>query len=458
MVHSDTRSHESASLPFDLLLERLTVPVFVCDSTGANLFVNEGYQQLVRRSADELLGDAWKSLIPADQLEEYERAFSAGITSGAEFALSLSTPGRSRRMWRYEIHLRPLDSVSQSQWMGVVQNITRRHDAEEQAAVLSGRYRNIINASPVFFISADATGLITLVDASDENAAVRSWVGRTFAELTEGEPYAQEGLRRVLVDGTAATRRVEDRGRIYQVNWYPLFDEGGALRSVDAVASDVTERVQFDEQLRTAFDGIIGVLTQLTDVADPYTRGHEETVADIAEAIARDLGVDEIAIEGLRVAARLHDTGKIAVPSVLLARPGPLSDPEFNLIKTHVDNARRIFANIEFPWPEIEAIYEHHERLDGSGYPLGLRGDEISLAGRILAVADVCDAMTSHRPYRPARSQRALVEELRRCRGIHFDADVVDVAIAQIESGRMPFRQTLGTDRHGEVLPHRGDR
>ena len=446
---------EPMAFPLDLVAERIPFPLFVCDSEGWNLFVNDAYVRLVHRPVEELLGDAWKSLIPADQLVEYMQAMRAGMAEGVAFSLPLDTADAHNRLRQYEIHLAPLEPADGERplWLGVIQNLTRQREAEAHAAALSNRYRNIITSSPVCFISADATGRITLVDAADQNAVIREWVGRTFQELVEGEPIAEEGLRLVMEDGVASTRRVEDGGRIYQVNWYPLFDIQGRLRGVDAVASDVTERVRFDEQLRLAFDGVIGVITQLTDVADPYTRGHEETVADIAEAIARELGIDQTSIEGLRVAARLHDTGKIAVPAVLLARPGALNEAEFNLIKTHVDNARRIFEGIEFPWPEIEAIFEHHARLDGSGYPLGLKGDEIGYAGRILAVADVCDAMTSHRPYRPARSQGELVAELKRCRGIHYDARVVDAAIALIDSERMPFRQSLGADRHGEVKP-----
>ncbi len=461
MSPSDPPRRESSTLPFDLLLQQISVPMFVCEADGWTIFVNDAYANAVRRPAEELLGDGWKSLIPDDQLHDYTQAMRAGTESGREFSVALRTPGPAERAWRYEIRMTPLDtrldSPADELWTGVIHNVTRQFEAEEQAASLSDRYRNIIDDSPVVFISADRTGRITLVDASEQNAAIRNWVGRTFHELTEGEPLAREGLRTVLDDGHPATRRVEDCGRIYQVNWYPRFGAEGSVQGVDAVASDVTERVRFDEQLRAAFDGIIGVMTQITDVADPYTRGHEESVADIAEAIARELHIEEISIEGLRVAARLHDTGKIAIPGVLLSRPGALNDAEFNLIKTHVDNARRIFENIDFPWPEIEAIYEHHERLDGSGYPLGLKGDEIGYAGRILMVADVCDAMTSHRPYRPARSKAALIAELKRARGTEFDEQVVDVAIELIESGRMPFRQTLGSDRHGEVLPHRGD-
>lgn len=454
---SGPQSHRVPAAYYELIAQRMPCPVFVFDADAHNVYVNEAFSRLVGRPTPELLGDGWKSLLTVEQLPLHMEALASGMARGEPFMVVLDTDDDGRHR-QYEIDVVPLGAVERDHplWVGTIRNLTRQRHAEAQATDLSDRYRNIIQRSPVVFMSADEAGQISFVDASEQNAVLRGWVGRTFQELTEGEPIAQEGLRRVIDHHQAATRRVEDGGRIYQVNWYPRVDLNGVVQGVDAVASDVTERVQFDEQLRVAFDGVIGVLGQLTDIADPYTQGHEESVADIAEAIARELQIEDISIEGLRVAARLHDIGKVAVPPVLLARPGLLSDAEFNLIKTHVDNARRIFADIEFPWPEIEAIYEHHERLNGSGYPLGLTGDQISQAGRILMVADVCDAMTSHRPYRPARSREELVEELRRCRGIHFDERVVDVAIELVESGRMPFRQTLGSDRHGEVLPHHG--
>lgn len=445
-------------LPFAEIAAGSPVPLFVCFEDGENVFVNEAYARFQGRDPDRVLGHGWHDLLPPSAIGDYLERFRAGTALGERFThtVSLDPDGVSAE---FDVLMTPLgaERAGRPLWVGTVRNVSRLRQAEEQAAMLSTRYRNIIHGSPVFFVSADATGLITLVDVSDLQAHLRSWVGRRFQDLIAGEPRAEEGFRRVMEEGVPQTRRVEDGGRIYQVNWYPVFAAGGCLSGVEAIASDVTERVRFDEQLRAAFDGVVGVITQLTDVADPYTRGHEESVADIAAAIARELGVEEASIAGLRVAARLHDTGKIAVPTVLLARSGALNEAEFNLIKTHVDAARRIFENIDFPWPEIEAIYEHHERLDGSGYPLGLKGDEIGYAGRILAVADVCDAMTSHRPYRPARSLAELVAELRQGRGRLYDEAAVDVAIGLIESGRMPFRQVLGADRHGEIFAAGGD-
>jgi len=312
----------------------------------------------------------------------------------------------------------------------------------------------LINHSPsVAVLSVDADGVIVDVRSAPGSGVMPSWIGLNLYKLTGADEVAFEGVRSALIDRKELSRQFISKSRVYQIDCYPTsLISRGRGDGLEAIISDVTEQVHFNRQIRYAFNGMVGVIGKLTDLADPYTQGHEEAVADIAEAIARSLDLEERAVEGLRVAARLHDTGKITIPSVLLSRPGRLQPAEFELIKTHVENARRIFEDVRFPWPEIQAIYEHHERLDGSGYPLGLAGDEISLAGRILAVADVCDAITSHRPYRPARSRADLIDELRSGRRSRYDARIVDITIALIEADNLPFRQSLGADRHGEVL------
>jgi putative nucleotidyltransferase with HDIG domain len=148
-------------------------------------------------------------------------------------------------------------------------------------------------------------------------------------------------------------------------------------------------------------------------------------VADLAVAIAGELGLDEYEQTGLRVAGNLHDIGKIAVPSEILTKPGRLSVLEYEVVKTHVAQGYDVLRRVEFSWPVAEAVLQHHERLDGSGYPNGLKGPQISRQGRILAVADVVEAMASHRPYRPGLGVEAALEEINRGAGRLFDAEVV---------------------------------
>lgn len=165
------------------------------------------------------------------------------------------------------------------------------------------------------------------------------------------------------------------------------------------------------------------------DIKDPYTTGHQKKVVRLAVAIAEELGLSKGQIEGISVAGNLHDIGKINVPSEILSKPGKLSDLEFAMIKTHCQTGFEIIKEIEFPWPVAEVLLQHHERMDGSGYPRGLIGDQLLLESRIMAVADVVEAMASHRPYRPALGIDIALEEISKNRGILYDPDVVDACL-----------------------------
>ena len=166
---------------------------------------------------------------------------------------------------------------------------------------------------------------------------------------------------------------------------------------------------------------------------DPYTAGHQRRVAKLCRAIGTELGLDWECIQGLRMAAAIHDLGKIHIPAAILNKPGRLSEHEMAIIRQHAQTAYEILKNIDFPWPIAEAIYQHHERLDGSGYPRGLSGDDILLEARILSVADVAEAISSFRPYRQALGTETAMAELRRGRGTLFDPDIVDICLELFE-------------------------
>jgi HD-GYP domain-containing protein (c-di-GMP phosphodiesterase class II) len=159
---------------------------------------------------------------------------------------------------------------------------------------------------------------------------------------------------------------------------------------------------------------------------DPYTAGHQQRVAELCVAIGRKLDLAEDRLEGLRLGATIHDLGKISVPAEILSRPGKLSALEFAIIKSHPQVGYDIVKDVQFPWPVTDMILQHHERLDGSGYPNGLKGDAIILEARILAVADVIESMSSHRPYRPALGLDAALAQVRQEAGTKLDAQVVD--------------------------------
>lgn len=191
------------------------------------------------------------------------------------------------------------------------------------------------------------------------------------------------------------------------------------------------------EYLRKIMGAIIQTLAMTVEAKDPYTAGHERRVADLARTIAFEMGLSRDDVEAIRLSAVVHDLGKLYVPSEILTKPGKLRDAEFALIKLHPEIAYDILKMIEFPWPLAEIVYQHHERLDGTGYPRGLKGDEIRMEARIIAVADVVEAMASHRPYRPTLGLDAALNEIRSKRGTAFDPAVVDICLDLFERGFM---------------------
>lgn len=247
-------------------------------------------------------------------------------------------------------------------------------------------------------------------------------------------PVFEEGLVRLVVGiGNAAFDYTNTDVETVKLFATDLFRIVQRKRSRD-------QSKLYVKQLQIAFMETVELATKLSEMRDPYTNGHERRVADIAVAIGSSMGFESHRLEGLRVAGLLHDVGKNRIPVEILSRPGQLSPSEFLLIKEHAQAGYEVLKDVKFPWPVAEMTLQHHERMDGSGYPQGLQGDAILLDARILAVADVVEAMSSHRPYRPSLGVEQALAEIEHGRGTKFDAAVVDACL-------MLFREK------GYVLP-----
>lgn len=199
---------------------------------------------------------------------------------------------------------------------------------------------------------------------------------------------------------------------------------------LEEMVEERTQSLQLSEaKLKTSLIDSISALAATVEMRDPYTAGHQRRVAKIATALAEELGMTPMQIEGLNLACVVHDVGKVKIPAEILSKPGRLTELEFSLIKQHTQAGYDILKEIDFPWPIAEFVVQHHERVDGSGYPNGLQGDAILLEARILAVADVIEAMASHRPYRPGHGIEAALAEIATKRGTLYDVAVVDAAL-----------------------------
>jgi len=203
-----------------------------------------------------------------------------------------------------------------------------------------------------------------------------------------------------------------------------------AVRGIIINARDVSEAAEFRQRTRATLRSLITALGRAAEYRDPYTAGHQTQVADLSFRIARHLHLPAAECELIELGANVHDIGKIAIPAEILTRPGRLSPLEYDMVKTHCRIGHDILATVDLPWQIPDMVLHHHERLDGSGYPDALAGEEISLPARIVAVADVIDAMASHRPYRPALGIDAARAEIQAGRATRYDAAVVDAALA----------------------------
>jgi putative nucleotidyltransferase with HDIG domain len=202
------------------------------------------------------------------------------------------------------------------------------------------------------------------------------------------------------------------------------------------ITRDITGRKLAEAKLKQTLDSLrksvvttVQVLVSAVESRDTYTAGHQSRSADLACAIATEMGLAQEKIEGVRMAGIIHDIGKLSIPAEILSKPTKLKEIEFSLIKQHSRSGYEMLKNVESPWPLAEIVYQHHERINGSGYPRNLKGDEILMESRILAVADVVEAMASHRPYRPTLGIEAALEEIEKNKGILYDNTVADTCL-----------------------------
>ena len=286
------------------------------------------------------------------------------------------------------------------------EKITEQSDVDKEPEI-------IFDGKP-YRISANRKQILNLLLSTHENLIFQN---QTLAQTQETLRKLNEGLEEKVREKTAH------------------------------LLAEITDRKQAEKQLeqsmeklRKAMGGIIQAITLVVERRDPYTAGHQHRVADLARSIATEIGLSSDQINGVRLAGSVHDVGKIAVPAEILSKPGKINRNEFEIIKKHPQVGYDILKEIEFPWPIAQIILQHHERMDGSGYPQGLKGDKILLEAKIMGVADVVEAMSSHRPYRPALGIDAALEEISKNRGILYDPEVVDVCLKLFQDKGFKFK------------------
>jgi PAS domain S-box-containing protein len=325
----------------------------------------------------------------------------------------------------------------------VAHDITDRKRAEEALKESEERYRSIFeNAQEGIFrstpegeiiMSNQAMAKMFGYEAPEERKRMTGVTDMTRQHYVN--PEDRRKLKEMIeehgfIKGYEAQSYRKDGSIIWiSLTMHAVRDEKGQSIYYDGMIEEITNRKQTVEHIRKALGATVRAIAVTVETRDPYTAGHQRRVADLACAIATEMNLSVDQIDGIRMAATIHDLGKISVPADILSKPIKLTNIEFSLIKTHSQSGYDILKDIDFPWPVARTVLEHHERMNGSGYPNGLTGDHLLLESRILAVADVVESMASHRPYRPSLGIEAALEEIEKNRGTLYDADAVNACL-----------------------------
>lgn len=335
--------------------------------------------------------------------------------------------------------------------------IRARKTAEKALRESETKFRNLVESTNDWIWEIDERDVYTYASPQVHGLlgyTVDEVIGRTPFELM---PPAEAVRVKSIFDAIKrerkpfrflenANRHKDGRVVFIETSGSPVVDAQGAFKGYRGIDRDITERKEAEKERRASAEKLEHALLQTieaiavtVEVRDPYTAGHQRRVAALASAIAREMGLPEEKIRGLYLAATIHDLGKIHLPAEILSKPGYLTAVEYELVKTHPQTGYNIIKDVEFPWPIAQMVLQHHERLDGSGYPEGLKGDAILHEAKILAVADVVEAMSSHRPYRPGLGMDAALEEIAKRRGVLYDPGAVDCCLALFRENRFTF-------------------
>ncbi len=431
-----------------LLYEYAPDAYYLSDLKGNFVDGNREAEKILGFKKDEIIGQSFMKL----------RILSAGQLPKAATLLAKNAMGKSTGPDEFtlnrkdgtqvsaEIRTYPIKIKNQTLVLGIARDITERRQAEEALRDSEELYRRLVAAVPDMIIRTDLAG--NIVFANDVavrlsgNGGGEALIGQNIFSFVAPEDLDKAKLAsKIMFEKRIGPQEIslvfKNKPSIrFEVDGAILRGPDGTPYSVVYLCRDVTERKLAEEglrqglvQLRSTLKAAIDSLASAIEMRDPYTAGHQERVTRLARAIAQEMGLAEERVEAIEIAGIIHDIGKLYVPAEILSKPTKLTDLEYAMIKMHAQAGFTILSKIDFPWPIAQIVHQHHEAINGSGYPQGLAGKDILLEAKILCVADVVEAMSSHRPYRPALGIIAALDEISQKRGILYDREVVDACL-----------------------------
>ncbi len=423
------------------ILENANQIIFTVDSDGNVTFISPAWERIMGHRNSDILNKNFLEFVHPEDLETGISALEMIKEKGTLSEPVVLRMNNYAGEWRW---LRVVGSALDSsdpgmiQYGGIAEDISETKHSEDELRETYIRLHTLLEAIPDLVYMKDRNGILLEVNRAYEEIA---GVSRDQIIGTRGESFLPEKIFRFNIE---TDRELVETGRMLQfedvfetpentryasITKVPLKDDNGYVTGIVGITTDITTIRRAEQRYRTALEGTIQTMSKIVELRDPYTAGHQHRASRLAVEIAKEMDLDPERIEGVRVASLLYEIGKINVPSEILNKPGKITEMEYELIQSHPQSAYEILKNIDFPWPVADIIYQHHERMDGSGYPGRLREEEILLEARILAVADVVEAMCSHRPYRGSLGIEKALEEIESKAGILYDKKVVAVCL-----------------------------
>ena len=422
---------------YQSILENIHDGYFEVDLAGNFTFFNDSVSRILGYSSEELMEMNYRQYTDKESSEivfqAYNDVYKTGEPSKGFDWLIIRKDG-TKRYIEASVSLLKNSVDKPKGFKSIIRDITERKLMEEKYRRIFENAQNGIYQSTLegkFIMANQAMAQILGYDSPEDLiSSVTDISHQLYANPVDCMQFVEMMEKQGLVKDFEVKFRRKDGRIIWVSRTTQVFrNEKGAVLYYEGIIEDITDRKDSLERLRNALGGTVRALASVVETRDPYTAGHQRHVADLARAIAGEMNLSANQIEGLRVAAIIHDIGKISVPAEILTKPGKLTDLEFSMIKIHTQSGYNILKDIDFPWPVARMVYEHHERMNGSGYPSNLKGNEILLEARILAVSDVVESMASHRPYRASLGIETALEEIEKNKGILYDDSVADACL-----------------------------
>jgi len=430
---------------------------YISDLKGKFIDGNKAAERVIGYKKEELIGKSFLKLklLPLADISEAAKLLARNlrgqVTGSDEFVLNR----KDNTKVTVEISTYPVKIKEKTLVLGIARDITKRKQAEDVKNI-KDELQMIMDSVPAIIIYKDTEGGIIRANkalADSLKMSVKDIVGKTTEELfpKEQAEKMRKDDQEVIISGKAKRNIIQpyttpDGTRWVITDKMPHKDKEGKITGIISLSKDITiqrkseqELQQTHQRLKKTTDAAIDTMSKIIEAKDPYTSGHQHRVCQLAVPLAQELGLSEDKVEGIRIASLIHDIGKIGLPAEILSKPIKLTEIEFSLIKNHSQTGNDILKSIDFPYPVAKIVLQHHERIDGSGYPNNLRGDEIILEAKIIGVADVVENISSHRPYRPALGIDMALKEISQHKGVLYDPEIVDACLSLFKEKGFKF-------------------